>query len=143
MTVRNPWLLTAAVLDSVAALLHLGCIIGGPSWYRFFGAGEQMAQLAARGSPRPALIALGIAAVLSIWGLAALSGSGVIGRLPLARWVVLATTLIYALRAFAFPYMLQVMPGRGFTFLAWSSAIVLGFAIVHAIGLWRGWTEMA
>lgn len=140
---RNPWLLAAAVLDGVAALLHLGCIVGGPSWYRFFGAGERMVRLAARAPLQPALITLVIAGVLGVWGLAALSGSGVIDRLPLARWIVLGAALIYLGRGLAFPWLLRVMPDRSFTFLAVSSAIVLVFAIVHAIGLWRGWAEMA
>lgn len=36
-------------LSAIAALLHVGIIIGGPSWYRFFGAGERMARAAAAG----------------------------------------------------------------------------------------------
>lgn len=139
---RNPWLLVAGLMDGGAALLHLGCIVGGPSWYRFFGAGERMARLAERAPLQPALITLAIAAVLGVWGLAALSGSGAIAPLPLARWVVLGAALIYALRGLAFPWLLRVMPDRSYTFLAVSSAIVLVFAIVHAIGLWRGWAEM-
>ncbi|MBW8842017.1 MAG: hypothetical protein JF608_09450 [Sphingomonadales bacterium] len=35
----NRWLLAASILNGAAALLHLGCILGGPGWYRFFGAG--------------------------------------------------------------------------------------------------------
>ncbi|MGQ4584278.1 hypothetical protein [Lysobacter sp. F60174L2] len=37
------------MLNAIAALLHVGCIIFGASWYRFFGAGERMAQLASAG----------------------------------------------------------------------------------------------
>lgn len=139
---RNPWLFVAGLMDGVAALLHLGCIIGGPSWYRFFGAGERMVRMAERAPLKPALITLGIASVLAIWGVAALSGSGVIGRLPLARWVILGATLIYALRGLAFPWLLRGMPDRSFTFLAVSSVIVGVFAAVHAAGLWRGWSAM-
>src|SRR5688500_8521572 len=57
----------AGVLSAVAAALHIGVILGGPAWYRFFGAGEGMARMAERGSAKPALITLGIAIVLAIW----------------------------------------------------------------------------
>ncbi|MEE4536927.1 MAG: hypothetical protein V2J51_00350 [Erythrobacter sp.] len=63
--VRNagtPWLMAGAALSLVAALLHIGVVIGGPHWYRFFGAPEQYAVAASRGSIIPALVTSGIAA---------------------------------------------------------------------------------
>ena len=45
---ERSWLIAAGVVG--AALLHLACIIGGPAWYRFLGAGERMARLGATGS---------------------------------------------------------------------------------------------
>ena len=36
--------------SAIAALAHLGCIIFGGDWYRFFGAGEQMARMAEAGN---------------------------------------------------------------------------------------------
>ena len=44
-------LLIGGGLSALAAALHLAIIAGGPSWYRFFGAGERTARLAARGAP--------------------------------------------------------------------------------------------
>ncbi len=44
---RNTPLIIGGYLSFVAALLHISCIFGGPEWYRFFGAGERMATLAA------------------------------------------------------------------------------------------------
>ena len=75
----NSCLIAGAASSAIAALLHLGCIVFGPSWYRFFGAGERMARLAAAGHIVPALVTVGIAAVLIVWSLYALSGAGVIG----------------------------------------------------------------
>src|SRR5882724_13062711 len=63
----NYILVAGGIFSSAAAVLHLAVIAGGPSWYRFFGAGERMAQMAARGSPRAALITVFIATVLAIW----------------------------------------------------------------------------
>ena len=38
----NIWLIIAGALSALAAVLHLGCIYFGATWYRFFGAGEQI-----------------------------------------------------------------------------------------------------
>ena len=42
----NILLVVAGALSALAALAHIGCIYFGASWYRFFGAGEQMAIMA-------------------------------------------------------------------------------------------------
>lgn len=138
----NPWLMAAGGLSAVASLAHLGCIIGGASWYRFFGAGEGMARLAARGSLKPTLITLCIAAMLAIWAVWAFSGAGILPRLPLLKPVLIAITAIYLLRAAALPLMLRTMPDRGATFLFVSSAIVLAIGLIHAVGLWTGWRTL-
>ena len=91
-------LLLGGFLSGLAGLLHVAIILGGPPWYRFFGAGERMAQLAARGSSSPALITAAIAAILSVWALYALSGAGVIRRLPLLRAVLFLIAAIYLTR---------------------------------------------
>jgi hypothetical protein len=39
----NFWLVGGGILSAIAALLHAAVIAGGPDWYRFFGAGEEMA----------------------------------------------------------------------------------------------------
>jgi hypothetical protein len=77
MPTHERWLLAGGLITGVASLLHVAIIIGGADWYRFFGAGERMARLAAHGSPYPSLITAGIALILSIWTLYALSGARV------------------------------------------------------------------
>ena len=91
-------LLTGGLLTGAASLMHVAIIFGGPAWYRFFGAGERMAQLAARGAASPAVLTAGIAAVLGIWSLYALSGAGVIPRLPLLRPVLMLIAGVYLAR---------------------------------------------
>ena len=136
----NPVLLTAGVLNAAAALLHLGCILGGPAWYRFFGAGEGMARAAARGDPKAALITLAIAAVLAIWAAYAFSGAGVIARLPLLKLGLAAISVVYLLRAIGYIPALYATGAPVGTFAWVSSAIVAVYAAVHIIGtaqLWR------
>ena len=136
------WLLAGGISSGMAALLHFGCIVGGPSWYRFFGAGERMVRMAEQGMIRPAAITLCIAGVLAVWAAYALSGAGVIPRLPLLRPILLAITTVYLLRAAALPLMLVAMHENGPAFLVWSSAIVLAIGLLHAIGLWSGWARL-
>src|SRR6476646_8441327 len=108
----NPYLLAGAVLSAIGAFLHLCCIFFGPSWYRFFGAGERMAQLSAAGHIGPTLITIGIASVLALWSLYALSGAGAIPRLPLIRVGLCAITGIYVLRGLAGFILAAVAPGE-------------------------------
>src|SRR4051812_17062911 len=89
------WLIAAGVLNAGAALLHLACILGGPAWYRFLGAGERMARLAERGSLRPALITIGIATVLGFWSAYAFSGAGMLPRLPMLRPALIAICMVF------------------------------------------------
>ena len=137
------WLIAAALLSAVAAILHLAVIAGGPDWYRFFGAGEGMARLAERGSPKPALITLAIAAVLAVWSAYALAGAGRIRRLPLMRTALVAISAVYLARGLLLIPALAMNPGRVDAFVLWSSLIVLGYGIVYAVGTFRAWPALS
>ena len=140
----HPYLLLGALFSAIAALLHLACIAFGAPWYRFFGAGEGMARLAEAGSPKPAVITVGIAAVLAAWSLYALSGAGVIGRLPLARWVLCAITAVYLLRGLAGLALAVFAPGeRSVAFWWWSSAICLAIGAVYLMGTRQAWPRLS
>ncbi len=138
----NPALIFGAVLSAVAALLHVGCIVFGAPWYRFFGAGEKMAQLAAAGSWRPTIITSCIVGVLMVWALYALSGAGVIAKLPLLRLALCIITGIYLLRGLAVFPLVVFTSGRSTSFGWWSSAICLALGMVHAIGLKQVWATL-
>ncbi|MGI8931182.1 MAG: hypothetical protein ACR2FK_02210 [Sphingomicrobium sp.] len=133
---RNPWLIVGGCLSLAASLLHIGCIIGGPDWYRFLGAGEAMAQAAERGEAYPALV------TLAIWCAYAFAGAGLIRRLPLMRTALVAITAIYLLRGAALIPALTV-PEMSSPFNIWSSVIVLGYGLVYAIGTWRAWPSLS
>jgi hypothetical protein len=137
------WLTAAAVLSAMAAVLHLAVIAGGPDWYRFFGAGEEMARMAERGSPVPALVTLAIAAVLAAWSGYALSAAGRIRRLPLIRTALVAITAIYLLRGLVLLPALALNPARVDAFMLWSSLIVLVYGLTYAIGTFQAWPALA
>ncbi|MCJ8299030.1 MAG: hypothetical protein MJK13_08875, partial [Pseudomonadales bacterium] len=99
MTVNNYPMLVAGTLSAIAALLHLLIIVGGAAWYRFFGAGEQMAQMAEAGSIYPAAVTLAIAAVLGVWAFYGFSAAGLITALPFMKFALVVISLIYLFRA--------------------------------------------
>lgn len=138
----NVFLIIAGALSAVVAILHIGCIYFGAPWYRFFGAGEQMALLAERGSIQPTLITSGIVLVLSIWSIYAFSAAGVIVRLPLLRLALILITFIYLLRGVAGFFLFSSPMGRSPEFWMWSSLICLSFGIIHFIGLKQQWSNL-
>lgn len=139
---REPFLVLAGWLSLLAAALHLAVIVGGPDWYRFFGAGEGMARMAERGMIQPTLITLGIAAVLAIWAAYAFSGAGLIGKLPLLRTGLVVITLIYLARGLlVVPAALMQREINAFGW--WSSLIVLIYGLAYLIGTWRAWPRLA
>jgi hypothetical protein len=139
----NRWLIAAGTGSALAAVLHLGCVAFGAPWYRFFGAGERMAQLAIAGSPYPTFVTLCIAGMLAIWSLYALSGAGAIRRLPLLRSVLCAITAVYLLRGvIALPFVAQ-LPERSPTFWYGSSAICFALGALHLIGLRQVWARLS
>jgi hypothetical protein len=143
VTPDRTWLIVGGVLSAIAALAHLAVIAGGPDWYRFFGAGEGMAQAAARGELRPALITVGIAAILFVWAAYAFSGAGLLPRLPLLRTALVAISAVYLLRAMAPIPVLLFRPGLAGPFLWWSSGIVLVYALFYAIGTHAAWPRLS
>jgi hypothetical protein len=138
----NIALLVAAAMSATASILHLGCIVGGAPWYRFFGAGERMARSAQAGSWVPAFVTLGIAVVLAVWAAYALAGAGVIQRPPLLKVGLCAITAVYLLRGAVIVPALLLPRGPATSFAIWSSAICLAIGVVHAIGLSQVWSTL-
>ncbi|WP_440468465.1 hypothetical protein ACKI1H_12175 [Pseudomonas sp. YH-1] len=136
----NLMLIIAAALSAIAAAAHVGVVLVGPRWYRLFGAGEKLARAAEAGRVYPALITFGIAFVLFTWAVYALSGAGVLAPLPLLRPALVAISLVYLLRGVAGPFILKGT-GRSQRFIYVSSAICLGFALVHGVGLAQVWGQ--
>ncbi len=135
----NIFLIAAGVSSAVAAILHLACIFFGASWYRLFGAGEQMASLAEQGSLIPTIVTSGIVIVLSVWALYAFSGAGLVGKLPLMRLALVVITSIYLIRGVAGFFLIANPIGRSPEFWLWSSVICLSFGVIHLVGLKQQW----
>ena len=138
----NSMLITAGLLSATAAILHLGCIYFGATWYRFFGAGEQMAIMAEQGSIQPTIITSGITFVLAVWSLYAFSAAGLIIQLPFVRTIVVIITSIYLLRGVVGFFFINHPQGRTPEFWLWSSSICLVVALAHIVGLKQVWSRL-
>ena len=140
-------LVIAGSLNFLAALLHIGVIIGGAPWYRFFGAGEALATLAEQGAIKPTILTLLIALVLFCWGLIAWSGAGLIPSLPYIKPALVCITAVYILRGSAglvAPFVSKhpkIKENRTRFWLV-SSIVCLMFAAFHLHGLVSHWSSM-
>lgn len=140
---RNKYLIAAGVCSAVAALIHLVSPVFGGDWYRFFGAGEQIAQMAEAGHWYPTVVAFGIAAVLALWSLYAFSGAGLIRRLPLSRLALCLIAAVFLGRGISFVVLMPMFPGNSLTFWLVSSAICFGIGVLYAVGTYQRWPDLS
>ena len=130
----------AAFFSGFAALVHIGCMIFGSSWYRFFGAGKRMEEWADAGDIRHILITGFITVILTLWSLYALSGAEIIPELPLLNLGLWLITSIYLLRGLAglvvlfFPKWIE-KNGSNTSFVLYSSLICVSGGMLYFIGL--------
>lgn len=130
-------------LSVVASLIHVAAIIGGPEWYRFFGAGEEIAQAAERGEWGPPIMTLGIATVLALWAAYAFSGAGKFRRLILLRTGLVVISAIYLLRGLVLVPALAMNGTSIEPFVFWSSLVVLVYGLTYAVGTWLAWPNLS
>jgi len=134
-------LFLGACANFAIALVHVGIVIVGSPAYLYFGAAG-LADLAAQGSPIPALVTLTLAVLFVAWGLYALSGAGILPRLPWPRAALLIISFIYLGRGslllldLAWLILGAGYPFRQFVFSAVS--LVVGLVILVGVILrWR------
>ena len=139
----NVVLIVAACLSAVAAVLHIVIMVGGPAWYRLFGAGERLATAAESGRWYPAVVTAAIALALGVWAVYALSGAGVVRPLPFLKIALVLITAVYILRGIVVLPLLVFARAKATAFLLWSSLICLGFGAAHLLGLIQIWPYLA
>ena len=140
---KNYYLIMGALCSGIAALAHLGCIVFGGDWYRFFGAGEQMAKMAEDGRWYPKIVTSVIVLVLSLWALYGLSGAKIIFRLPFLKLGLVAISLIYLLRGVTFVVIMPMFPENSLTFWLVSSGICLFIGALYSVGTYQNWSKLS
>ncbi len=129
----NYCLILGGVASLLIAVLHVALAIR-PQGYRYFGAAE-LAQLAEQGSPFTVLVTIGLALMFATWGAYALSGAGVIGRLPLLQAVLIAIGVIYTLGSLmlASEFVKALVSGHPSRFAVLSTGS-LAIGLLHLVG---------
>ena len=125
----------AGLLSFLVAILHITIIFGGAAWYRFFGAGEQMATMAEQGSWIPSIVTLAITIVFAIWGIYAFASAGIVAKMPLQKLALAAISLVYIVRGLVVLAILA-KPELANPFNIWSSVISLVIGLFYAYGTW-------
>ena len=142
------YLKVAGIFSLLTSVLHIAIILGGPDWYRFFGAGEEMAVLVEQGSIRPTISTSFLAIVFAVWALYAWSGSGYLPRFPFIRVCLVLITSAYLFRGilgFVVPFISNHprITELSLTFWLLSSSICLLFGLVHLKGIMVAWPGLS
>ncbi len=131
------------------ALLHVAIIIAGGDWYRFFGAGEELATMADNGSIYPAILTTGVALIFAAWAAYAFSAVGMIRRLPFCKFALVLISAAYVLRGLGGiplvllidnPYLSELRANM--LFMLVSSLISLSVGLLYCVGTWRVWQSL-
>lgn len=139
---KNMFFVLAALLNVIAALLHLSCIFFGAPLFRFLGT-EEMAKMYESGEYEEPLIAtLFLTTVLLVWAAYALSGARVIRKLPFLRIGLISITCIYLVRGIGFPFLIEYFPENSMLFWYCSSFIVFVFGLIHLAGIKQEWERL-
>jgi len=133
-----------AVLTFLGSILHIAIIIGGPDWYLASGAGEDMAKLASCGSLYPTVVGSILVCIFFGWSLYALSGAGIIRKLPLLKLCLILITglcIVRGLYGFFIPFLFNspYVASLGVWFWVYSAIIWLAVGVFYAVGIRANW----
>jgi len=133
-------LLLGAGLNFGIALLHVAIIIAGAPGYLYFGTAD-LAILAVQGSPIPALLTGALVIIFAAFGFYALSGAGLIRRLPLLTLGLIGIGGIYTLRGLiVIPDSISLVRGADYPFRQTAfSAVALSIGILYLVGAVQRW----
>ncbi|MBC3874644.1 hypothetical protein [Undibacterium flavidum] len=130
----NIYLLFAAALSVLGALLHFACLVFGAPLFRLLGAGEVVVKMLERGHSQPKVIAVLVGTALLISAAYASSAAGLIISLPWQRLILIGVTAVLFARALAFPFLKPLFVGNSDLFWWISSGLCFVFASLIAIG---------
>ena len=144
MKYSNPLLILAGLLSFGAAIFQVAIGIV-PEWSAYWGAGNELV------SNPPLLLgaSLVVGLLAAVGGLYALSGTGLIRRLPLLRSVLMVIGIISTLRGIGLVTLLLtvlgVIPSQGpIPTTAWQSSFAfLLIGLTYLSGLAYGWRSLS
>lgn len=132
------WLTVGGTGMLAGAILHLGALLGGPSWIAFVGAPPAVVRSAQEGTWLAPAGTFAIIALLVVWALYAFSGAGKFRPLPLRHFMLASVAVIFIVRGLIILPFLYRVDWRSMQdlFVVSSSAFILAIGTCYGLGLW-------
>lgn len=99
MPVKNKFLVVGGIIAGLTAVWHLLCIAGGPGWYAFARAPRAVVESARQGTLFAPVGAIVLATLFFACTAYALSGAGIIKKLPFLQSALVTISVICLVRA--------------------------------------------
>ena len=96
--IQSKCLIIAGVIASLAAIWHLLCIVGGPSWFIFARAPSAIIISAQEGTLLAPIGTIIVATLMFTCTLYAFSAAGLIGKIPLVKPALITISALCLLR---------------------------------------------
>jgi hypothetical protein len=94
----SQFLISAGVIASASAIWHLLCIFGGPSWFAFARAPQQIINSAEQGTLLAPFGTFIVASLMFACSIFAFSATGLIRKVPLLKSALITIALLCTLR---------------------------------------------
>ncbi|WP_441004621.1 hypothetical protein [Pseudocolwellia agarivorans] len=96
--VQSKLLISAGVIASASAIWHLLCIFGGPSWFVFARAPQQIIESAQQGTMLAPISTVFVASLMFACTVFSFSAAGLIRKVPLLKSVLITIASLCMLR---------------------------------------------
>jgi hypothetical protein len=97
-SVNSKLLISAGVIASASAIWHLLCILGGPSWFAFARAPQQIIDSAVQGTLLAPIGTIIVASLMFACTIFTFSAVGLIRKVPLLKSALITIAVLCSLR---------------------------------------------
>ena len=98
LSIPSKLLISAGAIASTSAIWHLLCILGGPSWFAFARAPQQIIDSSIQGSLLAPIGTITVASLMFACTIFAFSAVGLIRKVPLLKPALITIAMICLLR---------------------------------------------
>jgi hypothetical protein len=95
---RSKFLISAGIIAAASASWHLLCIFGGPSWFAFARAPQQIIESSQQGTLLAPVGTMIVAALMFACTVFAFSAAGLIRKVPLIKSALITIAILCTLR---------------------------------------------
>ena len=97
-SIKSKLLISAGIIASASAIWHLLCLWGGPSWFAFARAPQQIIDSAQQGTLLAPIGTIIVAGLMFLCTVFAFSAAGLIRKLPLVKPALMTIAMLCTLR---------------------------------------------